>query len=127
MDKATTWTKTEWPQLAAGTEEQFRRIGEANVRLMQGMLSVWQHEVQLGQELMAESLPDPEAIGRMWASPGAGGADWAAAHARFDRTMAAMRKITDEFCECLFDVAAVASGANDGGSRAETHRERRAG
>ncbi|MGH7066457.1 MAG: hypothetical protein ACREEU_01610 [Acetobacteraceae bacterium] len=94
----------------AGSEEQWRALGEANVRLVRGMLAVWQRELELGQELMNENFADPGVITEFFSGSMAVGSRWSAAHRRFDHAVQAMRRINDEFYECLFDAAAMASG-----------------
>ncbi len=114
MDKETSFLTGQWPAFAAGSEQRWKALTAANSRLMQGMLSVWQHEMELSQQLLAENLADPKAFSEVIASGADVGAQWSAAHQRFDRTMAAIRKINDEFFDCLFDVAAMANGASEG-------------
>ena len=64
---------------------------------------------------MAENLADPKAFSEAVAGGAGVGAQWSAAHQRFEHTVAAMRKINDEFFDCLFDVAAMANGAPEEG------------
>lgn len=110
MEKQSSIASSEWPALAAGQEERWRVFGEANVRLVRGMLAVWQHELELGQELMAENFADPQAITEFFSGKGDAGTQWSAAQRRFEKALAGMRRINDEFYECLFEVAAMASG-----------------
>lgn len=118
MDKQTSVAKNDWPVLAAGQEERWRAFGEANVRLMRGMLSVWQQEIELGQELLAENLGEPNTIADLLAGKSDAGTQWSAAQQRFEKAVARVRRINDEFYECLFEVAAMASG-NGAGSKKE--------
>ncbi|HWA79317.1 MAG TPA: hypothetical protein VG848_03310 [Acetobacteraceae bacterium] len=114
MDKETSFLTGQWPAFAAGSEQRWKALTAANSRLMQGMLSVWQHEMELGQQLLAENLADPKALSEVIAGGADVGAQWSAAHQRFDRAVAAIRRINDEFFDCLFDVAAMANGASEG-------------
>lgn len=119
MEKQSSVVGSEWPMLAAGQEERWRAFGEANVRLMRGMLSVWQHELELGQELMAENLAEPGAIADFFSGKGDGATHWSAAQRRFEKAVTRMRRINDELYECLFEVAAMASGNGSNGSEAK--------
>ncbi len=110
MEKQSSLASSDWPTLAAGQEERWRVLGEANVRLMRGMLSVWQHELELGQELVAENLAEPHAIAEFFSGKADAGTQWSAAQRRFEKAVTRMRRINDEFYECLFEVAAMASG-----------------
>ncbi|HUC16878.1 MAG TPA: hypothetical protein VMA37_04220 [Acetobacteraceae bacterium] len=114
MDKETSFLTGQWPAFAAGSEQRWKALTAANSRLMQGMLSVWQQEMELGQQLLAENIADPKAFSEAVAGGADAGAQWSAVHRRFDRTVAAIRKINDEFFDCLFDVAAMANGASEG-------------
>ena len=114
MDKEISFLTGQWPAFAAGSEQRWKALTAANSRLMQGMLSVWQQEMELGQQLLAENLADPKAFSEVIAGGADVSAQWSAAHQRFDRTVAAIRKISDEFFDCLFDVAAMANGASEG-------------
>ena len=60
----------------------------------------------------------PKAFSEVIAGGADVGAQWSAAHQRFEHTVAAIRKINDEFFECLFDVAAMANGAPEEGNGA---------
>jgi hypothetical protein len=115
MDNQASFLTGQWPALAAGSEQRWKALSAANARLMRGMLSIWQHELELGQQLMAENLADPKAFSEAVAGGAGVGAQWSAAHQRFEHTVAAMRKINDEFFDCLFDVAAMANGAPEEG------------
>jgi hypothetical protein len=115
MDEQSSFATGQWPAFAAGSEQHWRMLGEANARLMQGMLSVWQHEVELGQQLMAENFSDPKALAETFSRGADAGEQWSAAHRRFERMLSAVRKINDEFYDCMFDVAAMASGGSNGG------------
>ncbi|MGH7121909.1 MAG: hypothetical protein ACREFP_23445 [Acetobacteraceae bacterium] len=110
MDKQSSVVSTDWPALAAGHEERWRALGEANVRLMRGMLSVWQQELQLGQELMAENLAEPNAVAEFFSGKADGATHWSAAQRRFEKAVTRMRRINDDFYGCLFEAVAMASG-----------------
>jgi hypothetical protein len=114
MDKETSTLTGQWPAFAAGSEQRWKAFSAANSRLMQGMFSVWQHELELGQQLLAENFADPKAFSEAIAGGPEAGVQWSAVHQRFGRAVAAIRKINDEFFDCLFDVAAMANGAAEG-------------
>ncbi|MDA8050566.1 MAG: hypothetical protein M0002_11270 [Rhodospirillales bacterium] len=119
MDKQASFASGQWPAFAAGQEERWRMLSAANARLMRGMLTVWQHEMELGQQLMAENFSDPKAISEAFQGGMDVGTQWSAAHRRFEHALTAMRKINDEFYDCLFDVAAMASGGPEGNGAEE--------
>lgn len=110
MEKSSSAARSDLADLTAGAEGHWRMLGEANTRLMHGMLAIWQRELELGQELMTENFADPGAITEFFSGSPDGKTRWSAAHRRFDRAVQAMRRINDEFYECLFDVAAMTSG-----------------
>jgi len=110
MEKQSSLAGNEWPVLVAGQEQRWRAFGEANVRLVRGMLAVWQHELQLGQELMADNLTSPNAVTEFFARPGDVGTQLSTAQRRFEKAIARMRMINDEIYGCLFEAAAMASG-----------------
>ena len=114
MDKESSFLTGQWPAFATGSEQRWKAISAANARLMRGMLAVWQHEMELGQQLMAENVADPKMFSGAISGAVDPGTQLSAAHQRFERTVAAVRKINDEFFDCLFDVAAIANGAPEG-------------
>ncbi len=114
MDNESSFLTGQWPAFATGSEQRWKSLSAANARLMRGMLSVWQHEMELGQRLMAENVVDPKMFSGAIAGAVDAGAQLSAAHERFERTVSAVRKINDEFFECLFDAAAIANGAPEG-------------
>jgi len=110
MDKHSSFGAVEWPNFMAGQEERWRLMSAANARLMRGMLAVWRHEIELGQQLMAENMADPKVITEAFTGGIDLGAQLSTVQRRFARTLTAARKINDEFYDCLFEVAAMASG-----------------
>lgn len=110
MEKQSSVAGNGWPTLAAGHEERWRALSEANARLVRGMLSVWQQELQLGQELLSENLADPNALTEFFSGKTDGTTHWSTAQRRFEKAVTRMRRINDEFYDCLFECAAMASG-----------------
>ncbi|HUA77343.1 MAG TPA: hypothetical protein VMA86_06700 [Acetobacteraceae bacterium] len=120
MDIESSFLTGQWPAFAGRSEQRWKALSAANARLMRGMLSVWQHEMELGQQLLAENVADPKMFSEALAGGMDAGAQWSAAHQRFERAVAAVRRINDEFFDCLFDVAALANGASEGNGAAES-------
>ncbi len=95
---------------ARAWQEGWQHLTEANMRLMQGIVTLSQHQVSLAQQLLAEDygdltrLRDGEALMPLPAQ------QIDLARRRFHRNLLAMRQVTDEMSQCFFDAAQTALG-----------------
>lgn len=92
-------------------QPNWQYLAEANGRMMQGMMSLFQHQMELAQKLAAENYAELETYRDGKRSAASPAEQVELAHKRFVRTVAAMRQLTDEAYECCFDSATIASGA----------------
>ena len=98
------------PASALSWQEGWQHLTDANTRLMQGMVALSQHQVSLAQQLLAEDYGDLTRLrdgGAMMPLPAQ---QIDLAQRRFQRNLVAMRAVTDEMAQCLFDAAQTALG-----------------
>lgn len=86
-------------------------LAEANGRMMQGMMALFQHQMQLAQKLATESYADVEAYRGSDKTPASATQQVALAQKRFHNTLTAMRELSDEAWDCCFETASIAAGA----------------
>jgi hypothetical protein len=95
---------------ALAWQEGWQHLTEANMRLLQGMVALSQHQVSLAQQLIAEDYGDLTRLRDGGALMPLPAQQIDLARKRFHRNLLAMRQVTDEMSQCLFDAAQTALG-----------------
>ncbi len=91
-------------------QEGWQHLAEANLRLVQGMAALSQHQVALAQHLVAEDYNDLTRLRDGGAAMPLPAQQVDLARRRFYRNLTAMRELSDEMSRYLFDAAETAYG-----------------